>query len=57
MKNKKLLDRIAQTPMPSGVKSETIEYIVQLERKVFGMERTIANLKEKVQKLSDYKQW
>ena len=55
MKNKKLLDRIAQTPMPSGVKSETIEYIVQLERKVFGMERTIANLKEKVQKLSDYK--
>lgn len=57
MKNKKLLDRIAQTPMPSGVKSETIEYIVQLERKVFGKERTIANLKEKVQKLSDYKKW
>lgn len=57
MKNKKLLDRIAQTPMPSGVKSETIEYIVQLERKVFGMERTIANLKEKVRKLSDYKKW
>lgn len=57
MRNKKLLDRIAQTPMPSGVKSETIEYIVRLERKVFGMEQTIANLKEKVQKLSDYKQW
>ena len=57
MRNKKLLDRIAKTPMPSGVKSETIEYIVQLERKVFGMEQTIANLKEKVQKLSDYKKW
>lgn len=57
MRNKKLLDRIAKTSMPSGVKSETIEYIVQLERKIFGMEQTIANLKEKVQKLSDYKKW
>ena len=57
MRNKELLDRIAKTRMPSSVKSETIDYIVSLERKVFGMERTIANLKEKVQKLSDYKQW